>query len=233
MKALRCTLLLLSLGLALPVALATAALAQEQSLSPGVNKSYKNPDAEQTAKSYERASRDVVQHSDDIVAACRLKPGMTVADIGAGTGLHTRPFARKVAPGGKVYAVDITRPFVEYIQKTCREKGIENVECVLCKETSAELPPDSIDVAFLCDTYHHFEYPYKMIDSIYRAVRPGGRLVIVDYKKEKGVSPEWVFGHVRADKKTVIKEVTQASFKFIDELDPMKIHYVLRFEKMK
>ena len=205
--------------------------AQEQSLSPGVNKPYKSPNAEKTAKSYERENRDVVQKKGEIVAACALKPGLDVADIGAGTGLFTRPFAHKVAPGGKVYAVEITKPFLEYIEKTCKEQGIENVEGVLSTPTSAKLPADSIDVAFICDTYHHFEYPYKMLDSIFTAMRPGGRLIIVDYKKEKGVSPNWIFGHVRADKKTVIEEVTKAGFTFVDEVDLMKIQYLIRFEK--
>ena len=85
----------------------------------------------------------------------------------------------------------------------------------------------------LCDTYHHFEYPYKMLDSMYKALRPGGRLVIVEFEKEEGVSPEWVMGHVRADKKTTIEEFTRAGFTRIDELDLFKEQYLLRFEKPK
>jgi hypothetical protein len=95
---------------------------------------------------------------------------------------------------------------------------------------STELEPESIEVAFLCDTYHHFEYPFKMLDSIHRALRPGGRLVIVDYKKEEDVSPKWVFGHVRADKGTVVQECKKAGFAFVDGVpDVMELHYVLRF----
>jgi len=210
---------------------APAVYSQEESLAPGINKTYEKPDVERIAKSYERTNREVVQHLDAIVDACQLKPGMAVADVGAGTGLFTRPFARKVAPGGKVYAVDITPDFIEYIEKTCREEGLRNVVGVVNKDTSAELPPHSVDLVFICNTYHHFEYPMKMLQSIYRAVRPGGRVVLVDYKKEKGVSPEWVFGHVRADKKLTMEEVTRAGFKFLDSPDFMRIHYLLRFEK--
>jgi ubiquinone/menaquinone biosynthesis C-methylase UbiE len=218
-----------------PIVLASlvyAAGAQDESLSPGINKNYENPNVERIVKQYERDNRDVVEHSKEIVAACRLKPGMDVADIGAGTGLHTRPIARKVLPGGKVYAVEITKPFLEQIEKTCRDQGIDNVVCVHSKVDSTELDPESIDVAFLCDTYHHFEYPYKMLDSIRTALRPGGRLVVVDYKKEEGVSPKWVFGHVRANKNAVVEECEKAGFTFLDEVpDVMKIHYVLRFKK--
>jgi ubiquinone/menaquinone biosynthesis C-methylase UbiE len=220
------------LALCVTATLAYPGLAQEESLSPGINKGYDNPNVERTVKQYERENRDVVQHSKEIVAACGLKPGVDVADIGAGTGLHTRPIARKVAPDGKVYAVEITQPFLEQIEKTCCEQGIENVVCVHSRVGSTELDPKSIDMAFLCDTYHHFEYPYKMLDSIYAALRPGGRLIIVDYKKEEGVSPEWVFGHVRADKNTVIKECEKAGFTFLDEVpDAMKIHYIIRLQK--
>jgi len=232
MKAFLCSFLMfVVLGVA--AVLTPAVVGQEQSLKPGINNSYKSPDAEKTARSYERENRDVVQKLDEIVASCQLEPGMEIADIGAGTGLFTRPFAAKVAPDGKVYAVDITKDFVEYIEKTCKQEGIENVVGIVNSDTSAELPDGAVDRAFICDTYHHFEFPFKMLDSVRRAMRAGGRLIIVDYKKEKGVSPGWVFGHVRADKKTVIDEVTKAGFKFIDEVDLMKNQYVIRFEKPK
>jgi predicted methyltransferase len=214
--------------------LAPAVPAQEESVKPGINNSYESPNVERIVKSYERDSRDVVQHSEEILAACGLKPGMVVADIGAGTGLHTRPMARKVVPGGKVIAVEITKPFVEHIEKSCREAGIENVVGHLSTPTSAELEPESIDLAFTCDTYHHFEYPFKMLDSIHEALKPGGHLVIVDYKKEEGVSPKWVFGHVRANKKQVIEEAARSGFKlFEDHSEIMEQHYVLRFEKVE
>ena len=173
---------LLFAGLLVPTTSATAVFAQKESVKPGINKSYEKPDVEQRAKQFEREDREVVRKRKEIVAACGLKPGVDVADVGAGTGLFTRPFARKVAPGGKVYAVDISKPFVDYIEKTCGEQGIENVVGVLSTPTSTELSPESVDVAFICDTYHHFEYPFKMLASIHRALRGGGWLVIVDYK---------------------------------------------------
>jgi ubiquinone/menaquinone biosynthesis C-methylase UbiE len=207
--------------------------AQEESLSPGINKNYEKPDVERIAKNYERESREVVKHLESIVKACGLKPGMDVADLGAGTGLFTRPFAKEVAPGGKVYAVDITPEFVKHIEETCRELGLKNVKTVVSRVTSTELPPDSVDLIFVCDTYHHFEYPLKMLKSIHEALRANGVLVIVDYKKEKGVSPEWIFGHVRADKKQATKEITLAGFRLIDEPHEMKENYMLRFEKVE
>jgi len=202
--------------------------AQQQSLSPGVNKSYEDPDVEKATKRFEGDSREAFHMRDQIVAACQVRPGMDVADIGAGTGLFTRLMAPKVGPKGRVYAVDIARKFVEHVEKACREQRIENVTGVVCTATSAELPPESIDLAFVCDTYHHFEYPYKMLASIRRALRPGGRLVIVDYRKEG----KWAEGHVRADKPTVIEEVTRAGFKLLDGPEGfLKEQYMVRFEK--
>ena len=109
MKSVLRTLPYLLLALLFCVVAVPPAAAQDESVRPGINKCYEKVDVEKTAKQYERESRDLVQHRDEIVAGCKLKPGMDVADVGAGTGLFTRPFAAKVAPDGKVYAVDITK----------------------------------------------------------------------------------------------------------------------------
>ena len=124
------------------------------------------PFAPNAVKNMVGQKRDVVAKRDEILEACQLKTGMTVADVGAGTGLFTRLFAPKVAPEGKVYAVDITESFIGHIEKTCKEQGIENVACVVSTPQSAELPAESVDLVFLCDTYHHFEYPRTMLASI-------------------------------------------------------------------
>jgi len=225
MKTLRTVLSLLLLAMT-PCLL----VAQEQSVKPGINKSYEKADLQQKVKQFENENRDVVRHLDAIVDACQLKPGMDVADIGAGTGLFTRPFAPKVGPKGTIYAVDITEKFLEHVEQTCKEEELANVKCVLCTPESTELPPDSIDLAFTCNTYHHFEYPFKTLASIHRALRDGGRLIIVDFeRKEDG--PKWILGHVRADKETVVKEATDAGFKFDDEVDLMKTQYLIRFTK--
>src|SRR5262249_37180527 len=149
----------------------------------------------------------------EIVAACKLKPGMIVADVGAGTGLFTRLFAAAVAPKGKVYAVDIAPEFIRHIEKTCDEAGIKNVVGVVCSESSVKLPAQSVDLVFICDTYHHFEFPYKTMKSIYEALRPNGQLVVIDFHRKKGESSDWVMGHVRADQDVFMKEIGSCGFK--------------------
>jgi predicted methyltransferase len=208
--------------------------AQEESVRPGINESYKkDPNLPGRIKQFEGESREIFQKREEIVAACGLKPGMEVADVGAGTGLFTRLFAPKVVPEGKVYAVDITPAFIEHIEKTCKEEKIENVKCVLCTDTSVELPPNSVDLVFICDVYHHFEYPFKTLASIHKALRADGRMIVIDFKKVEGVTPKKMMEHVRGDQALTTKEITDSGFKLIDVPDLMTGQYVLRFEKAK
>jgi ubiquinone/menaquinone biosynthesis C-methylase UbiE len=146
------------------------------------------------------------------VEAVGLKPGMVVADVGAGTGLFTRLFAGAVGPEGHVYAVDITPRFLEHIRETCRTAGKRNVTPVLCSPDSVDLPANSVDVAYVCDTYHHFEFPHRTLASLERAIKPGGRLVVIDFRRVPGESSEWILNHVRAGQDVVEKEITAAGF---------------------
>ncbi len=220
----------------LVVALAgTAALgqgyAQEQSVNPGVNRHYRNPDFEVWVRRFERPGREVYDERHAIVEATGVGPGMVVADIGAGTGLFTRLFSEKVGVRGKVYAVDISAEFVENIERIADERGLGNVQGVVNAPREVNLPAGSVDLAFVCATYHHFEYPHEMLSSIRRALRPGGDLVIIDFRKEKGLSSEWVMGHVREGRSAVIREIEAAGFRFIAEEDLLLRNYFLRFRK--
>lgn len=221
-------LLCLSLWAEGPVPVAAA---DEQSVRPGINRYYVNPDWQQWVNTFERSGREVFDKRYAIVDVSGAKPGMVIADIGAGTGLFTRLFAERVAPGGLVYAVDISRPFVENILRTAREQGMDNVEGVVNSERDVALPPDSIDLAFVADTYHHFEYPVSMLDSIYRALRDGGRLIVIDFRRDPRVSSRWVMGHVRADKHAVIDEITRAGFRLEEDRNLLRNNFYLVFSK--
>jgi ubiquinone/menaquinone biosynthesis C-methylase UbiE len=212
------------------VAVAPAA-GQEKSVRPGINQPFEKPDVQEFIKRFEAESREPFAKRKEILAACQIKHGMTIADIGAGTGLFTRLLAEAVGPHGKVYAVDIAPAFVEHAVKTCKDKGIANVVGVVCTATSTELPPNSIDLAFICDTYHHFEFPFKTMSSIRQALRPGGRVVLVDFKRIKGESSDWVMNHVRAGQEVVTKEVESTGFRLADEKKLLKENYLLLFEK--
>jgi ubiquinone/menaquinone biosynthesis C-methylase UbiE/intracellular sulfur oxidation DsrE/DsrF family protein len=213
---------------------ALPAVAQEKSVKPGINDPFKNPDVEKYKGTFEGESREVFVHREKLVAACGVKPGMVVADVGAGTGLHTRLFAKAVGDDGQVYAVDISAKFMEHVQKTSREAKLKNVTPVLCNEDAVDLPKGSVDVAFVCDTYHHFEFPHRTLASLHRAIKPGGKLVIVDFKRIEGVSSAWTMNHVRAGQEVVEKEIAAAGFKKADEVkDLLKDNYVVMFTREK
>lgn len=209
------------------------AAAQETSVKPGINDPFKNPDVERFKNTFEGESREVYVLRQKIVAACGVKPGMVVADVGAGTGLHTRLFAGIVGEKGQVLAVDIAAKFLEHIQKTAREAGLKNVTPVLCNEDRVDLPPGSVDMAFVCDTYHHFEFPQRTLASLHRAIKPGGKLVIVDFKRIEGVSPAWTLNHVRAGQETVEQELTAAGFQKSGEVKGLlKDNYMIVFKRV-
>lgn len=218
----------------LVVCLGSAAPAhgQEKSVRPGVNKVYEAPDIKESVQRFESENREVFAKRKEILAACQLRPGMAVADVGAGTGLFTRLFAAEVGPKGRVYAVDISRRFVEHVERAAKQAGLKNVTGIVCTPSSAELPPNSVDLVFLCDTYHHFEYPQKTMASIHKALRRGGRLVLVDYHRIEGKSPEWQLKHLRAGVEVFTKEIEAAGFKKLDQLEFLRDNYLVRFEKV-
>lgn len=207
----------------------------EASVRPGVNESYLAPNLDVTnaIERFEREGREVFDQRQAILECAALKPGMTAADVGAGTGLFTLPFAEAVGPGGRVYAVDIAEPFVRHIEAQARGRGLDNIRGVVCTERSVELPPDSIDFAFLCDTYHHFEYPQSTLASLRRALKPGGEVLIVDFKRIPGVSSEWVLNHVRAGQETTEAEMARAGFEKVADLPLLRDNYVLRFRSTR
>lgn len=212
----------------------TAPPPEEQSVKPGINGEYLKPDLDpsQWVERFEREGREIYDQRHEILDAARLRPGMEVADIGAGTGLFTPLMAAEVGPRGRVYAVEIVPEFLKLIEQRAAEARLDNIQTVLGTERSVELPPGSIDLAFLCDVYHHFEYPQNSLASIHRALRRNGELFVVDFKRIPGVSSEWILNHVRAGQEEVTREIEAAGFRKVEELSFLKDNYVVRFRKV-
>jgi ubiquinone/menaquinone biosynthesis C-methylase UbiE len=211
--------------------LALTAGAQERSVSPGINQHYEDPDYRQWVATFERPGREIYDRRHEIANVTGLSPGMVVADVGAGTGLFTRLFAPMVGNEGRVIAVDISRGFIENILRTSRQQGLVNVEGVVNTAADVSLPAASVDLVFVCDSYHHFEYPQRMLESIYEALRPGGELVVIDFRRIPGYSFPWVMQHVRAGKPTVVREIESAGFRLTEDRDFLRTNYFLRFQK--
>ncbi len=205
--------------------------AEVQGADPAINRPYQSPSYQQWVERFESEGREVYDQREAIVARSGVTPGMTVADVGAGTGLFTRLFARAVGSGGKVYAVDISRTFIDNVQRTSRAQGLNNVIGIVNSQTDTGLPPSAVDLVFLCDTYHHFEDPEKMLASIHRALKPGGILVVIDFERIPGKSSAWILGHVRAGREQVIREIETAGFRLIDQPALLKENFYLRFRR--
>jgi predicted methyltransferase len=223
------------MALSLLLVLAPGTPAQEKSVKPGINKSFLDPTlkVEEWVARFEVESREVFAARKEILKAVGPHKGMTVADVGAGTGLFTIIFANEVGPKGWVYAVDIAPAFLQHISHQGQREHLFNITPVLCAENSVSLPPESIDLAFVCDTYHHFEYPKSTLASLHRALREKGTLVVIDLDRIPGKSRQWLLDHVRAGKETVRQEIEAAAFELVEEVKVpgLKENYFLRFQK--
>ena len=203
------------------------------SAKPGINAEFLKPalKTEEWVERFESEGREVFARRHEIVAAMGVAPGAVVADVGAGTGLFVPLLVEATGPSGRVLAVDLVPDFLALIRKRSVAAGWGNVETVLCTERSVNLPAGSVDVVFVCDTYHHFEYPQSSLASIHRALRPGGVLVLVDFKRVPGLSSEWILKHVRAGQEVFTAEIEAAGFVKLDEPLMLKENYVVRFRK--
>jgi predicted methyltransferase len=192
-----------------------------------------NLDPKTFVERFEGESREIAKHHEAIADTLGLRPGDVVADVGAGTGLFLETFSRRVGPSGRVLAIDISPRLVEYMAERARIHRYDNVEARLCTERSIEAPDAAVDVVFVCDTYHHFEYPMETLASIHRALKPGGRLYIVDFERIPGKSREWILEHVRCGEETVIAESVAAGFSPLDPLagPPLEENYFIGFVK--
>lgn len=201
----------------------------------GINADFVDPElnVDEFIKRFEIESREIYSAREAIVTACQIQPGDRIADVGTGTGLYTRLFAKTVGPDGWIYAIDIAPRFIEHINVTSREAGLANVTGILNSQNSIQLPPESVDLVFICDTYHHFETPEEILATIHRALKPGGQLVLIDFDRIPGTSREWVVSHVRAGKEVFRGEVELAGFEFVEQvaIEGLSENYFLRFKK--
>jgi ubiquinone/menaquinone biosynthesis C-methylase UbiE len=213
----------------------SSAPAHEASVKPGINQTFLDPDLdiETYIERFEVESREIARWHREIVAAMDLEPGDAVVDIGAGTGLFLEALAHTVGESGAVYAIDISEPFVEHMRQRAIDLGLGQVRAQLCSEDSIDLPRASVDVAFACDVYHHFEYPQSTLASIHSALRPGGEFVIVDFERIPGVTSPWLMEHVRAGKEVFTAEIEAAGFDLVEEItiDGLSENYMLRFRR--
>ena len=181
------------------------------------------PSSDEYARVLEDPSRDEWQKPHDVVTALDLKPTEVVADIGAGTGYFARRFAHHA---GRVYAVDIDEKLLAIASKDAPA----NLTTVLAAPDDPRLPERSVDTIIFCDVLHHIENRAAYYPKLARALRPGGRIVVIDfYAKPLPVGPP---PSMKLSDQTVISELRDAGFTLVKRLDTLPYQYILFFERL-
>lgn len=177
----------------------------------------------------ERPEREQEENPDGALDALKLKAGMVVADVGAGSGYMSRKLARRVGPSGKVYAEDIQPEMLEKVRQNAAKAGLSNIETVQGTITDPKLPEGRMDLVLLVDVYHEFSEPEKMLQGIRRALKPDGRLVLLEYRKEDPTIP------ILEDHKMTVAgaktEVEAEGFKLGPVIETLPRQHILIFTK--
>lgn len=202
----RLRLILLASVLALPAGLFTARAFQAPATTPGVHPLTGRHIAGVCGYGgcetwLERPEREREENPDGALDALNLKPGMTVADVGAGTGFMSMKLAKRVGPSGKVYAEDVQPEMLQKVRENALKAHASNVVTVQGSYTDPMLPRSGMDLILLVDVYHEFSEPQKMLHGIRDALKPDGRLVLLEYRKEDPSIP------IREEHKMTVAEV--------------------------
>ena len=208
----------------------------EMSVRPGINAKWMSPNIAPLIARLESEGREIYRERSRIAALLNLKEGDDIAEVGAGSGFLAEEFARRVGPGGRVYAIEINPAFVSYIEMRARRAGLENLRAHLGAEDRLNLSRregGNFDYIVLASTYHYLEYPKSMLRSMHRLLRGRGELIVVDFRQIPDQSPAEGLEPIRLSKDEVIREITEAGFDLAAEPAApfLAENYVLRFRK--
>jgi predicted methyltransferase len=177
----------------------------------------------------DRPSREQEEKPDEALALIGIRPGMVVADIGAGSGYMTTRLAPLVEPTGRIYANDIQPAMLRAIQNKALAQHLSNVEIVQGTEVDTRLPPKTIDLALLVDVYHELSHPQSILRSIRESLKPGGQLVLVEYRLEDPTIP--IVPTHRMSVSMIRAEVQAAGFAFDRTIEKLPRQHVVVFHK--
>jgi ubiquinone/menaquinone biosynthesis C-methylase UbiE len=173
--------------------------------------------ADEWVKTLEGPHRIATQKMGEVLSKLSLKPGMVVADIGAGSGLFSRPIAKAVAPSGKVYAVDIQQDLLDYINQRDQEENIRNVQTVLGAFDDPKLPVRDIDLAFINDVLHHIEHRAIYLKALATYMKPSGRIAIIEMNKDDPNTPHRNQPALLVSRDEIFQWMSDAGFKLVEE----------------
>ncbi|MCS6851643.1 MAG: class I SAM-dependent methyltransferase [Gemmataceae bacterium] len=183
----------------------------------------------QAAGWLDRPEREKEEQCSRLVDYLRLKQGDVVADIGAGSGFYTLRLAERVGAAGKVYAVDVQLEMLDIIRQRLKSRKISNVEPILGTETDPKLPPESVDLILLVDVYHEFSHPWEMTVAMRQALKPGGRLVFVEYRLEDERVP--IKRVHKMSEAQVKKEMAPHALEWVETYPKLPWQHVIVFRK--
>jgi ubiquinone/menaquinone biosynthesis C-methylase UbiE len=193
-------------------------------VATGANSRYQTEEGRKAiAATLNSPDRDATERPQELVDAMGLKAGMTVADIGTGAGYMLPYLSRAVAPAGRVLAEDIYDDFLSLARRHAEQQKVSNVSFIKGTENDPNLAAHSVDAILALDSYHHYNYPEKMLAAFHRALREGGRLFIVEYyKRPHAMAGMDAVKHIRLDEPDLVREVEANGFRLVSEHDHIK-----------
>ncbi len=183
----------------------------------------------QGANWLDRPEREKEEQPTKMLQALKIKPGETVADLGAGSGYHTFRLSKMVGPKGKVLAVDIQPEMLDLIRERAKKRKLTNVEPIRGTETDPKLPANSVDLILMVDVYHEFSHPWEMTVAMVKALKPGGRLVFVEFRLEDPNVPILLVH--KMTQKQVLKEMEPHPLKHAQTINVLPWQHIIIFTK--
>ena len=179
----------------------------------------------------ERPERIKEERTDKLLKALPIEPGMTVVDLGAGSGYFSFPMAKLVGPKGKILAVDIQQEMLDLISKRMKKRKVTNIEPIMGTISDPKLPEGKVDLILMVDVYHEFSHPYEMVEAMVRSLKVGGKLVFVEYRLEDPDVPIKLVH--KMTQKQVKREMSIHDLKQSKTLDVLPWQNIMIFEKTK
>lgn len=173
--------------------------------------------ADEWVTTLEGPQRVATQKIDEVLSKLSLKSGMVVADVGAGSGLFSRPLAKAVSPAGKVYAVDIQQDLLDHIDKRDKEENIRNIQTVLGEFDDPRLPARNVDLAFINDVLHHIQNRATYLKALGTYIKPTGRIAIIEMDKNDPNTPHKSQPELLVGRDEIQRWMSDAGFKLVEE----------------
>jgi cyclopropane fatty-acyl-phospholipid synthase-like methyltransferase len=203
-------------------------IAQTRSLSSTQEMNRLHQDSKAYIASLEAPMRDAYQKPEEVVKALKIEEGEVIADIGAGSGYFAVRLARAVGEKGRVYAVDVSPDMVVHLNRRIRDLNLKNVVTILCAQDDPLLADGSVDRFFICDTWHHIGGHAKYLALLKRMLKPGGQVIMIDFKKAK--TPVGPPMELRIDRDDLVREMEANGFKLAAEHTFLEYQYFLVFK---